>query len=132
MNIKNFFQTNKMNYTKKDVSVNVAHNQTIMVFGVNFHGVEEIKECALKGIPKKGVYVGEDSQHYPCFDSSDYAYENRYYWNFVFAKSKEELEIKMKHLREMENKGNYKKLSEELAPMLYWQGDPYYPMEFVY
>ena len=29
-------------------------------------------------------------------------------------------------------KDNYKKLTGKLAPMAYWEGDPYYPIEIIY
>ena len=54
------------------------NNETIKVLGASFNGVKEMIEHARKRIPKDGVYVGEDSQLYPCFDSEDYMSENRY------------------------------------------------------
>lgn len=126
---KRLFQSN---CAKSDHTIiKIAHNKTIKVFGVTFHGIEEVIEYARKGIPKEGVYVGKDFERYPCFDSSDYAYENRYYWNFVFAQSEEELKKKVNTLILRKPEANYKKLTDELAPMVYWEGDPYYPMEIV-
>lgn len=127
--IKRLFQSNceKSDHT----IIKIAHNKTIKVLGATFHGIEEVIEYARKGIPNKGVYVGEDSERYPCFDSSDYAYENRYYWNFVFAHSKEELKKKVKSLKIRKPEANYRKLTDELAPMVYWEGDLFYPMEIV-
>ena len=82
------------------------------------------KSRGFSRIPKCGVYVGEDSRLYPCFDSSDYAYENRRYMNLVFAKKQEELDVKMAKLKNMEQIGaNYSKLTAELHPMAYWGGD---------
>lgn len=102
----------------------------IQVCGVTFDGVNDIIQHALKGISKEGVYVGEESQRYPCFDSEDYASENRYYWNFVFAKSEYELKDKMQKLKAMPVIGsNFKKLNNELHPMGYWGGDTNYPIE---
>ena len=63
------------------------NNETIVVLGTPFMGVKDMIFHARERIPKCGVYVGEDSRLYPCFDSSDYAYENRRYTNLVFAKS---------------------------------------------
>lgn len=100
------------------------NNETIVVLGTSFMGVKDMIFHARERIPKCGVYVGEDSRLYPCFDSSDYAYENRRYTNQVFAKSQEELEAKMTKLKNMEQIGvNYSKLTEELHPMSYWGGD---------
>ena len=77
------------------------YNGKIQVYGAMFDGVNDIILHALKGISKDGVYVGEESQRYPCFDSEDYASESRYYWNFVFAKSKTELKDRMQKLKAM-------------------------------
>lgn len=107
----------------------VSNNATIKVYGVEFHGVMELKEYAIKGEPKEGVYVGMDAELYPCFDSSDYAYEDRFFWNFVFARSKEKLQSKLASLKGMRQKApNYNKLTEGMAPMVYWQGDTVHPM----
>lgn len=100
------------------------NNETIEVLGVSFDGVKDMIEHARRRMPKAGVYVGEDSQLYPCFDSEDYMYENRYYTNLVFAQSKEELEKKLRKLRNMNHlRCNYNKLTGELHPMAYWEGD---------
>lgn len=103
------------------------NNKAIEVMGVSFKGVKDMTRHALDNIPKDGVFVGIDARRYPCFDSSDYAYEDRYYTNLVFAKSKEELDEKMARLKSMEQiRCNYDKLTEELHPMAYWGGDCYY------
>lgn len=99
-------------------------NDSFRVFGVKFENINEVIRYAIDGTPKNGVYVGEDSQRYPCFDSEDYATENRYYWNFVFAHSKGELQQKLDNIKNRrELQCNYNKFTEELAPMVYWEGD---------
>ena len=45
------------------------NNETIEVLGASFNGVKDMIVHARKRIPKDGVYVGEDSQLYPCFDN---------------------------------------------------------------
>lgn len=100
------------------------NNETIEVLGASFNGVKDMIEHARKRIPKDGVYVGEDSQHYPCFDSEDYMYENRYFTNLVFAKSPDDLDKKLYILERMSQlSSNYNKLTVELHPMAYWEGD---------
>ena len=99
------------------------NNETIEVLGASFNGVKDMIVHARKRIPKDGVYVGEDSQRYPCFDSEDYMYENRYFTNLVFAKSIEEIDEKLRILNQVERYSNYNKLTAELHPMAYWQGD---------
>lgn len=101
----------------------VRYNSPIRVYGVEFEDIYEVIRYSGSGKAKDGVYVDDDSQRYPCFDYEDYASENRYYWNFVFAKSKKELEKKMEALRKMDSSTNYDKLTEGLAPMIYWGGD---------
>lgn len=109
----------------------VDNNRNITIYGVTFHGINDLKEHALHK-PKEGVYVGEDSLHYPCFDSFDSAYDNRRYWNFVFAKSEEELRKKLEILKNISGEVNYYKLSlhiaEEIGPMIYFGGSNDMPM----
>ena len=118
----------KINTNKQHTVIKIAYNRKITIFDVEFNGIEEVQEYAQKGVVKDGVYVAEDSQSYPCFDSSDLAYENRSFWNFIFARNREELERKIKILKSI----HYKKLTGKLAPMAYWEGDPYYPIEIIY
>ena len=102
----------------------LKNNETIVVLGASFNGVKDMIEHARKRIPKNGVYVGEDSQLYPCFDSEDYMYENRYFTNLVFANSLEEVNNKLTILEQISQlSSNYNKLTAELHPMAYWEGD---------
>ena len=102
------------------------NNETIEVLGASFNGVKDMIEHARKRIPKDCEYVGEDSQLYPCFDSEDYMSENRYFTNLVFANSLEEIDKKLSILKQVEQNGNYNKLTVELHPMAYWQGDTHH------
>lgn len=88
--------------------------------------MQEAIAYAIEGLTKNGVYVGKDTELYPCFDSEDYASEDRYFWNIVFASSKEELNIKLAELKSISPQTNYNKFSETLAPMIYWGGDNIY------
>ena len=108
----------------------ISNTGPIRVYGVTFENIREVIRHAVKEEPKNGVYVGEDSKLYPCFDSYDYASENRFYWNFVFATSKEELEKKLALLKKSDDVGmNYNKFTADLAPMAYWGGDTCYDVE---
>ncbi len=104
----------------------IKNTAKFQVLGATFKDIREAIGYAVHGEPKDGVFVGEDSERYPCFDSEDYATENRYYWNIVFAKSKEELDDKLEELRNMPSHCNYDKLNESMAPMVYWEGDRYF------
>ena len=102
----------------------LKNNAKIEVFGTTFNGVKDMIEHARKGMPKDGVYVGEDSEYYPCFDSFDSLYEDRRYTNLVFATSKEELDANMAILKDLcPQRCNYDKVTNKLHPMIYWEGD---------
>lgn len=107
-------------------------DETITILGVEFHGVKEIIKCAIHHQALNGVFVAQDSQGYPCFDSSDSAYEDRSYWNFVFAKSEGELQLKIDLIKTLTPIHNYCKLHKDtpksLLPMAYWEGDTNSPL----
>ena len=106
----------------------IENNRQIIVYGVAFDGVLDLERHALEGTPKEGVYVGADRQRYPCFDEEDYAYEKRCYWNFVFARSAEELRDKLERLRWMPWQTNYQKYRGDVRPVIYWEGDMREPL----
>ena len=54
----------KINTNNQHTVIKIAYNRKITIFDVEFNGIEEIKEYALKGVAKDGVYVAEDSQSY--------------------------------------------------------------------
>lgn len=107
----------------------LANYSKITVYGIPFLGVEELAYRFLEGKPKEGVYVGGEREAYPCCDSEDWQYENRFYWNFVFARAPEELKAKVERLRAMEGRCNCRKLCQDLGPMVYWEGDARHLME---
>ncbi|MDE6575689.1 MAG: hypothetical protein K2L84_10225 [Muribaculaceae bacterium] len=78
----------------------------------------------LKPIP--GLCVALIYEPYPCFDASDYAYENRKYWNFFFSNSPITDEM-MNRLAEMPCQSDfqyvYQDMEEFALPALYWRGD---------
>ena len=104
----------------------IKDTNSFYVLGVIFENIQEAIEYAIKGLDKNGVFVGHDAELYPCFDSEDYASEDRFFWNIVFAKSKEELNRKLIELKSVSPQTNYNKFSEALAPMIYWGGDCIY------
>ena len=102
----------------------IDRNEKIAVLGATFKGINDVIKHAVSGKAKDGVYVGEDSMAYPCFDDEDYANENRRFWNFVFADNKEDMQQRLAALKKARvTKANYNKLSEQFAPMAYWGGD---------
>ena len=104
----------------------IRNTDKIRVLGVIFKDIHEAITYAQERKPKEGVYVGVISERYPCFDSHDYAYERRRYWNIVFAKSEEELNSKLAELNNTVHHINFCKYSDALAPMAYWGGDSHY------
>ena len=101
--------------------IEIEKNRVIKVYGVCFHGVDELKKVALSRKPKDGVYVGIKQDRYPCFDSYDYAHEDRYYTHFVFASNEEELERRLHILYGMV--GASEDRNRDLGPTIYWAGD---------
>ena len=104
----------------------IKNTNSFYVLGVKFENVQEAIEYAINERDKNGVYVGEDAERYPCFDSEDYASEDRFFWNIVFARSKDELDRKLVELKNVSPQTNYNKFSEALVPMVYWEGDSMY------
>ena len=104
----------------------IKSTRPFYVLGVKFENVLEAILYAIKGWVKNGVYVGKDVEIYPCFDSEYNASEDRFFWNIVFARSKEELDRKLVELKSVSPQTNYNKFSETLAPMIYWGGDGIY------
>ena len=104
-------------------------DEKFSVCGVTFVNIMEMLHYVASGEAKDGIYVGADSELYPCFDSHDDAYETRRYWNFVFAMSKADLAKKVALLKTAECSGsNYCKLTPELHPMAYWGGETRHPL----
>lgn len=105
------------------------YNSKITVENVVFKGVQDIINHAIDKEPKDGLYVAYDCKKYPCFDSDDYASEDRFYWNFVFAETQLELACKLDKIKHMDQLAcNYNKLTQDLHPMAYWGGDTYNPV----
>ena len=104
----------------------IKNTDSFYVLGVKFENIQEAIFYAVKEMTKDGIYVGKDAERYPCFDSEDYASEDRFFWNMVFARSKEELNRKLIELKSFSPQTNYNKFSEALAPMIYWGGDNVY------
>lgn len=103
----------------------IDRNGKIAVLGATFKGINDVIKHAVSGKAKDGVYVGEDSIAYPCFDDEDYANENRRFWNFMFAENREGMQQRLAALKKARvTKANYNKLSGQFAPMAYWGGDP--------
>lgn len=73
-----------------------------------------------------GTHVAEVYERYPCFDSYDYAYENRYFENYFTLKEPISDET-MKLLQNLKNSGNAQLLTEStparFLPAIYYAGE---------
>lgn len=73
-----------------------------------------------------GVHVAEVYERYPCFDSEDYACENRYFENYFTSKEPVSDEA-MKLLQNLKNGGNARLLTEStparFLPAVYYKGE---------
>ncbi len=76
--------------------------------------------------PIPGLHVLEIYERYPCFDSSDYAYENRYFRNFFFSEKPFTPED-IRTITELDRRGNLEffsdKMPEITIPSAYYVGE---------
>lgn len=123
----------------------ISGHESFEVMGFTFRNIQEVEDAVSiisryhiswngkRDIwtvePKKaisGIYIGMIYEPYPCFDSYDYACENRSYWNFFFSDKPFTIQY-MNRLSELPIKGNYKYIHEDMpewaTPALYWGGD---------
>ena len=112
----------------------------VEILGLVFHGLQDISahvemsqavgsSCkpSVREPKKTGrVHVGELWMSYPCFDSSDYLYENRTYQNYILRERPITFED-MERLRKLPSGMNAQRLSpsvpEDMLPMVYYVGD---------
>lgn len=138
MGILNLFNKTKHEEEHRIYSCSIHDDVTIL--GQVFHGLDDIIAhvemymCdGSSGNPnkckpeKKGkVHVGQLWMRYPCFDSSDYAYETRAYQNFIL-RDRPITSVDMKKLNKLPWNGNAKRISEsvpsDMLPMVYYIGD---------
>lgn len=65
----------------------------------------------------------ERDERYPCFDSSDRMYENRYYHYLFYCKNREDLEEKFKFLKGNNYLSSCAQTDPELIPNLFYGDD---------
>lgn len=100
---------------------------TLSVGSVVFEGVDAILDYVRTQTDSAKPYIIEWSQRFPCFDSSDYAYENRYFRNFLICQSKQEADMKVAYMKQLEEESNFclanKSLPANMRPMVYFQDE---------
>lgn len=101
--------------------IRLPWNAEIVVDGRVYRGIDSLKEYA----KKTDSPVLCRSQRFPCFDSSDYMYENRYYRNFWFCKQDPVMSELISSLEEP--RCNYcflkENLRKEALPMVYYKDE---------
>lgn len=127
--------------TREVVIRKVSISDDIEILGHVFHGLQDIEKHvemslyksyshrqadARKPEAKCDVHVGEMWMPYPCFDSEDFANENRSYQNFVFREHPINQDD-MRVMSELPSKGNECRISEnmpaEVLPIVFYVGD---------
>lgn len=73
-----------------------------------------------------GLHILEVYERYPCFDSSDYAYEDRYFNNYFFSDKPFTLE-QINRIAYMKRVGNLEFINDEMPewslPSAYYKGE---------
>lgn len=138
MKIWNLFKREKRQVEHKIFSCSI--HDDVKILGQVFHGLQDIEAhvemVKYEGIGREPweykaektgqVHVGEMLMRYPCFDSSDYAYENRSYQNYILRDSP----ITPSDMRRLEQLPAYMdakridaSVPEDMLPMVYYVGD---------
>lgn len=73
-----------------------------------------------------GLHILEVYERYPCFDSSDYAYEDRYFKNYFFSNKPFTREL-INRIAYMKRVGNLEFINDEMPewslPSAYYKGE---------
>lgn len=124
--------------------ISIPKDSSFTIFGHEFHGLDEVKtavEVTARIIdlvferkptrrnprnPIPGIHVAELYEPYPCFDSEDFATEDRDYSNFFFSR-KPFSDAAIRKLSQMKSSFNYRMVNPDMAasavPALYYDGD---------
>ena len=138
MKIGNLFKRDNRQVEHKIFSCSI--HDDVEILGQVFHGLQDIsayvemsqsvgsscKPSVREPVKKGRVHVGELWMSYPCFDSSDFMYENRTYQNYILRERPITFED-MERLRNLPSEINAQLLSpsvpEDMLPMVYYVGD---------
>jgi len=95
-------------------------DQTFEVAGHPFDGFQDMKN--LVGNDLGDVYIKEECELYPCFDSSDYKYENRFYQYYFFrpCPKKEDEKLEIPRSGSLDHSES---LPMEQLPLVYYNGE---------
>lgn len=99
-------------------------NEKLCLNGKSYKGIEDIKKQWRNQKSENRTIIAAYDQ-FPCFDSSDYANEDRSYWNFWFCDSvnyeKKQLLIEGYNQHDSDYCFLTEKLPVELTPMVYYK-----------
>lgn len=98
--------------------IKLDRNCTLHIMGQTFHGIDNIKSQK-----QQGVVILERFKLFPCFDSYDYASENRFYYHFLFCKDNADADDKRKDFEAIPQGYGClinKDYPEYLRPMVYY------------
>jgi len=95
-------------------------DQTFMVAGHIFDGLQDLKHQV--GNDLGDVYIQEECELYPCFDSSDYKYEDRYY-QYYFFRPCPKIEDGKLEIPRSGSLDHSESLPMQQLPLVYYQGE---------
>lgn len=138
--IFNEFYKESNDVVVSDFDIQLYHkDEAIKLWGQEIGNLEKIKNCSEINVHYRGVqrtkeekeidwgfHVGDTSQLYPCFDSEDWASEDRYYQNYIIRKSPI-TDDEMQAFFEIKARYNFTRLHErtpaDMLPILYYKGE---------
>ena len=100
---------------------------TISIGGVAFDGIDSIRAYMRNQTDSSQPYIVDKCKLFPCFDSEDYANENRFYRNYFFFRSKQEADEKAPKIANLQSSGNCclanDSLPADMRPMVYYMDE---------
>ena len=80
----------------------ISINTSVQYAGKTYEGLDALFNASREDYPRdiKEPYIIKRSKHYPCFDSSDYAYETRYYRAFFFTALPDKAKVIQKEIKD--------------------------------
>jgi hypothetical protein len=127
----------------EDIDVTtISITDTFRYGGKVFNGLDDLKERCITGYSPqigKSPFVVQKTKNYPCFDSSDFLYENRYYQAYFLTKNYKKaeticeetklcsFEFSLKGITEqypvIDPMSNKSLIEEHHLPFIYYQGE---------
>ena len=118
--------------------ISISTSTPVQYAGYIYHGLSDLLEASYESYQRMAAepYIVRRTESYPCFDSSDYAYENRFYQTFFFTTLRAKAdgiykEEKNKYNGSHERKlypvldptCNRRQITRRMLPYIYYQGE---------